>query len=201
MRRLSLFLSIFFLIFFVIIFIFIDFGLFYDVKIIPTTRENASSFDDFSIYNNKSDEVSDNKESDSYIAFLEIPRIGLKKGLVSPLSSFNNVANNIEIIYPYEMPDVDGSTFILAAHSGNLDVSFFRNLRDLELNDLVYVYYNDERFVYRIIRYYEEKRTGYISIKKGENKNVIVLTTCKNKREQLIYIGTLIKRDEYSGNW
>ena len=201
MRRLSLFLSIFFLIFFVIIFIFIDFGLLYDVKIIPTTRENASSFDDFSIYNNKSDEVSDNKESDSYIAFLEIPRIGLKRGLVFPLSSSNNVANNIEIIYPYEMPDVDGSTFILAAHSGNLDVSFFRNLRDLELNDLVYVYYNDERFVYRIILYYEEKRTGYISIKKGENKNVIVLTTCKNKREQLIYIGTLIERDEYASNW
>ena len=184
----------------IIIFIFIDFGLFYDVKIIPTTRENVSSFDDFSIYNNKSDVVSDNKESDSYIAFLEIPKIGLKRGLVSPLSSFNNVANNIEIIYPYEMPDVDGSTFILAAHSGNLDVSFFRNLRNLELNDLVYVYYNDERFVYRIIRYYEEKRTGYISIKKGENKNVIVLTTCKNKREQLIYIGALIERDDYTGN-
>ena len=181
------------------IFILIDFGLFYDVKTIPISEENVSTLDDFPIDNDKSNVVL-NDEEVSYVAFLEIPKIGLKRGLVSPFSSFNDVASNIEIIYPYEMPDVNGGTFILAAHSGNLDVSFFRNLRNLELNDLVYVYYNSEKFVYKIVRYYEEKRTGYISIKKGKDKNVIVLTTCKNKREQLIYIGTLIERGEYSSD-
>ena len=74
----------------------------------------------------KQDDTFLQKQDDDYIAVLEIPKINLKKGLVDPLSSLNNVDKNIEILKPIEMPDRENHTFSLASHSGTSKVSYFR---------------------------------------------------------------------------
>lgn len=144
---------------------------------------------------------SDKKKIDNikYIAILEIPKIDLKKGLVEPNSSLNNVNSNIEILNPVEMPDQANGTFILASHSGSSKVAYFDRLNELIKEDKVYVYYNNVKYIYEISNYYKENKDGDISIKKGHFDNVIVLTTCDkyHKNKQIIYIGNLIVREKY----
>lgn len=143
----------------------------------------------------------DKKKIDNiqYVAILEIPKIELKKGLVEPNSSLNNVNSNIEILNPVEMPDQANGTFILASHSGSSKVAYFDRLNELIKEDKVYVYYNNVKYIYEISNYYKENKDGDISIKKGYFDNVIVLTTCDkhHKNKQIIYIGNLIGKEKY----
>ena len=129
----------------------------------------------------------------NYIAVLEIPKIGLRKGLFFPNSKNNNVSKNIAILKPIQMPSEKNSTFILASHSGTSDVSYFNDLYKLRYKDKVYVYYNNVKYKYMINDYYEEKKTGSIIIKSNSNIKTIVLTTCKpiSFNKQLVYIGYL----------
>lgn len=135
----------------------------------------------------------------NYIAVLEIPKINIKKGLVDPSSSLNNVGKNITILKPISMPDEENHTFILAAHSGTSKVSYFNNLDQLSYGDLVYVYYKNIKYTYKMTNYYKSKKTGSIIIKKEENSSVIALTSCsRENKKQLTYIGTLIKKEKYN---
>lgn len=128
----------------------------------------------------------------NYIAVLEIPKIGLRKGLFPPDSNNNDVNKNITILSS-QMPNEEHSTFILASHSGTSDVSYFNDLYKLRYKDKVYVYYNNVKYKYMINDYYEEKKTGSIIIKNNSNIKTIVLTTCKpiSFNKQLVYIGYL----------
>ena len=58
---------------------------------------------------------------------LDIPKIDLKKGIYSKESFKNNVDQNVTILNESLLPSE--GTVILAAHSGNSSVSFFRNLK------------------------------------------------------------------------
>lgn len=128
----------------------------------------------------------------NYIAVLEIPKIGLRKGLFPPDSNNNDVNKNITILSS-QMPNEEHSTFILASHSGTSNVSFFNKLNKLRYGDKVYVYYKGIKYKYMIFDYYEEKKTGSIFIKGNSDKKAIVLTTCKpfGFNKQLVYIGYL----------
>ena len=134
-----------------------------------------------------------------YIAILEIPKISLKKGLVNPYSKYNNVNKNVTILNPIEMPNQKNSTFLLAAHSGNSNMSYFKNLYKLKNNDVVYIYYKNKKYKYRIVDYYEQNKTGKIFLKTNYEKNIIVLTTCKqfSLKKQLIYVGIFEKAFDY----
>ena len=129
----------------------------------------------------------------NYIAVLEIPKIGLRKGLFSPDSEKNNVNRNVTILSPIQMPNEQRSTFILASHSGTSNVSYFKSLNKLKYMDKVYIYYKGIKYKYIIYEYYEEKKTGSIFIKSNSDKKTIVLTTCKpfGFNKQLVYIGYL----------
>lgn len=129
----------------------------------------------------------------NYIAVLEIPKIKLKKGLYSYESSFNNVDQNITILEPFSVPSKDNSIFVLASHSGNSKVSYFKNLNKLSNGDSVIIYYNEIKYYYKIIDFYSEKKNGYISMPSFKNGKYIILTTCKDSLYQLIYIGKLVK--------
>mgnify|MGYP003303365974 FL=1 len=67
----------------------------------------------------------------NYIAVLEIPSIGLKRGFVDFGSTYNSVKYNIQVIEHSEMPNVENSNLILAAHNGTSSVSFFNDLDKL----------------------------------------------------------------------
>ena len=149
---------------------------------------------------NKNEEIKtlkENKEIINYIAILEIPRINLKKGLVDPNSSLNDVSQNIEILNPVSMPDKENSTFILASHSGNANISYFNRLDELDIGDDVYVYYKNIKYTYKITEYYQVDKTGTINLKTNDKDKQIVLTSCNRPNtRQLVYIGTL--KDEKS---
>lgn len=133
------------------------------------------------------------KNSDSdYMAVLEIPKLNLKKGLYSYGSPSNNIDKNITILEPFSVPSEDNSVFILAAHSGNSKVSYFRNLDKLLNGDLVIVYYDEVKYYYRIIDFYLEKKNGFISMPSFNDGKYIILTTCKDSLNQLVYIGKLV---------
>ena len=130
------------------------------------------------------------KAKEKYIGVLEIPSIKLKQGLVSPYSKDNNVNNNIEIIKPYHMPNENGKIMILASHSGNSKVAFFDKLRYINLEDIVYVYYKDIRYKYKVIDKYQIKKTGYFNMKTHEEETLLVLITCNpnNSKKQIVVI-------------
>ena len=96
----------------------------------------------------------------NYVAVLEIPKINLKKGLYNYNSIYNDVDKNIEILDNSKMPNKENSILILASHSGNSSVSYFKNLDKLLNGDSVIVYYNNVKYYYRIIDIYLEKKNA-----------------------------------------
>lgn len=135
----------------------------------------------------------------NYIAVLEIPSIKLKRGLVDYKSKYNNVKYNIQIIEHSQMPDIENSNLILAGHNGTSNVSFFNDLDKLKEDSLVYVYYNNIKYIYKINNNYEVKKDGKVEIIRNRNKTTITLITCKKDSEdkQLVYVGYLVDKVEY----
>ena len=77
----------------------------------------------------------------NYIAVLKIPKINLERGLVDPNSYLNNVNYNLEILDGRSMPDQAKSNLIIAGHSGNSRISFFKNLNKLVISDEIFIDY------------------------------------------------------------
>ena len=85
---------------------------------------------------------------EEFLMLLEIEKLNLKKGIYSFDSPLNDVAKNIQLIQGSTLPDQLYSQVILASHSGNSDISYFKNLNRLEIGDLATLYY-----VYVFLRY------------------------------------------------
>lgn len=144
-------------------------------------------------FNTNTNDYENTVSNFDYIAVLEIPKINLKRGLVDIDSIYNSVDYNIQILKESTMPNIDNSNLILASHSGNSNVSFFKDLEKLEILDNVYLYYNNEIYQYEIIDKYEVEKTGSLKITKNINLKTITLITCiDNTNKQLVFIGKLI---------
>ena len=139
------------------------------------------------------EEDKDNKEVINYVGILRIPKINLKRGLVDRKSKYNDIKYNIMIHDKSTDPDVYGGNFILLAHSGNSNISFFKNLDKLKLNDAVYLDYNGKTYEYKLINIYDIEKTGKAIIKKNTKNSTITLITCRsNTNRQIVLIGELI---------
>ena len=147
-------------------------------------------------------DIDDNLASyDESIGRVVIDKIDLDKKIYSIDSSLNDVNKNVSIISPSDMPDVIGGTLILASHSGNVNTAYFKRLNELVIGDIVYVYYSDVKYVYKISSFYEEKRNSSIVIKREKLKNVLVLTTCKiGTKKQLVYVANLVNKCNIDNN-
>lgn len=151
---------------------------------------NDNKIDELEVDDNNSKNISQNFE---YIAVLEIPKINLKRGLVDIDSIYNSIDYNIQILKESTMPNIDNSNLILVAHSGNSNVSFFKNLDKLEILDNVYLYYNNTVYRYEIYDKYEIEKIGSLKLNKNINSKTITLITCKdNTNKQLVFVGKLI---------
>lgn len=139
--------------------------------------------------------------TESYVAVLEIPKIDLKKGLYSMDSKYNTVRRNVAILSPSDYPDVSGGNFVLAAHSGNGYLSFFKNLYKLSTEDYVYVYYNDVKYSYKITYIYKQAKTGTINVYRPYNKTTLMLITCTKNDEssQTVYVAELQGTEPFEG--
>lgn len=138
------------------------------------------------------------KDIINYVAVLEIPKINLKQGIPYPNSKENTVDRNIQVIEPFEYPDVEAGNLILASHSGNSIISYFKNLDKLNVNDQVYLYYQNNKYIYKIADIYESDKYQ-VSIKRDHSKTTLTLTTCsKDKKDkQLVLIAYLVNVSNY----
>lgn len=142
------------------------------------------------------DDISASKHNASkkkYIGYLEIPRISLKYGLVDKNSYYNNVNRNLQIIKSSDFPDKEGGNLIIAGHSGNSQVSYFKNLYKLEVGDIAKITYKNNIYTYKIVDIYKEKKDGTVTIKRDTLKTTLTLITCtyKDNYHQTIYIAEL----------
>lgn len=127
---------------------------------------------------------------DYYIGSLEIPKINLNKGFTAIDSQYNTVSKNIEVVKGSNYPDVVKGNFILAAHSGNSYLAYFKDLYKLTNGDFAYVVYKNKRYTYKIVNIYEQEKTGKIAIYRDQNKTSLTLVTCTKdvKTKQTVYI-------------
>lgn len=135
-----------------------------------------------------------NKESSNYdyIAVLRIPKINLKKGLVSKNSKYNNIEYNVTIHELSSRPDEINGNVILMAHSGTAYISYFNNLKYLNINDHIYLDYNNKTYNYKITNIYDVEKTGSLNIKRNNNTSTITLITCRdNTNKQIVVIGEI----------
>lgn len=140
----------------------------------------------------------DNKQNNNYIkenyfAILEIPKINLFRGFYSINSKLNKVNKNIQILKESTMPNVNNSNLILVAHSGNSNVSFFKNLYKLSINDTAIIYYENNTYNYNLIDTYEIEKNGTFTITQNYS-DTLILITCKPKtNKQIVYVFKLKK--------
>lgn len=167
---------------------------FFEIENIPVEEQKEEV-----VIKDEEDKKTSSSPTYNYIAVLEIPSIKLKRGLVDYKSKYNNVKYNIQIIEHSQMPDIENSNLILAGHNGTSNVSFFNDLDKLKEDSLVYVYYNNIKYIYKINNNYEVKKDGKVEIIRNRNKTTITLITCKkdSKDKQLVYIGYLVDKVEY----
>ena len=166
---------------------------FFKEKIVDNNVENTEE-------NSPKKTTTSNKVDYNYIGVLEIPSISLKRGLVSPDSRYNNVNYNIQIIEHSTMPDVINGNLILASHNGASYISFFKNLHKLNINDMVYIYYQGYKYEYTLDNIYDTQKDGKVEIFRDPKKTALTLITCKKntKDTQVVYVGYLTNKEQYS---
>ena len=132
-----------------------------------------------------------------YQAILEIPSINLKRGLVESTKGFKSINYAISIDNSSNYPNTSGN-FILYAHSGNASYSYFRNLGNVNINDDIYVYYQEIKYFYKVYKIYEIDKTGTMDIIRPADEKIITLLTCKNGTEkQIVVLGKQIDSERY----
>lgn len=138
-----------------------------------------------SYYNEDYRETSVNNK---YLGILKIDKINLEQGFYNIGYKNNNINKNVALLEKTS----DNSIIVLAAHSGNSKVSYFKNLNRLEKGDSILLNYQNNEYKYKVIEKYHSLKNGKIVFNKQKEK-MIVLTTCLNNKEQLIVVGILTK--------
>lgn len=131
----------------------------------------------------------------NYIGYLEISKIGLKRGFVDKNSKYNNINYNVTIASTSSYPDVENGNFILMAHSGDAFISYFANLYRLNIGDVAKVTYQKNIYQYRLVKIEEQPKTGVVAIHRDNyNTKALTLITCTkdNDTTQTIYIFELV---------
>ena len=92
-------------------------------------------------------------------------------------------------------PDKEGN-FILYAHSGNSNISYFKKLINVNIGDSVYVYYKGVKYNYEITNKYDIEKTGKADVLISNSDKYITLITCNPNRKgyQVVLIGKLLEQ-------
>lgn len=135
----------------------------------------------------------------NYIGVLEIPKINIKRGFLNIKDKGNNVNKNLQVIKGSDMPNVKNGNLIIAAHSGNSYISYFKNLHKLSNDDVAYVYFNNIKYIYKVAGKYDAEKNGKVTIHRDNKKNTLTLITCSqtDKTKQIVYILELESEENY----
>lgn len=133
------------------------------------------------------------KQKIEYIAALKIPKINFERGLVNPSSYLNNIQYNVAFLKDSAMPDQINGNVILAAHSGNARISYFKKLDKLSIDDKVIIDYKGKTYTYSVAHIYDIEKTGKAKIIRNQNTSTLTLITCRhNTNNQIVVICELV---------
>lgn len=135
----------------------------------------------------------------NYIGVLEIPKINIKRGFLNIKDKGNNVNKNLQVIKGSDMPNIKNGNLIIAAHSGNSYISYFKNLYKLSNEDVAYVYFNNIKYTYKVVGKYDAEKSDKVTIHRDNKKNTLTLITCSqtDKTKQIVYILELESEENY----
>ena len=125
-----------------------------------------------------------------YIGYLEIPKIGFRRGFVDKNSKYNNIEYNITISSVSDFPDKEKGNFIIMGHSGYGYTAFFANLHKITIGDQAIVTYKNKQYTYQLVNTYLQDKTGKVAIFRDFNKKALTLITCtyQDNYHQTIFI-------------
>lgn len=156
--------------------------LFIYIKVNKIKEEDLITY--FKQYNNLGNNL-EVEEKESYLMVLEIPKINLKQGIYSKDDIRNIIDQNVSILKESIKMDNKKSLLMLAAHSGNSIYSYFKNLHKLELNDEIIIYYEKQKYIYKINHIYELSKSNSMKLPSIID-NKIILITCLDDYTYLI---------------
>lgn len=162
------------------------------IKIYNYQRDNKSNEKSVTAYiNNEIDIVDDKKYK--YNGILEIPKINLKRGILDINNTYNDAKYNIELVKETD------TLVVLAAHNGNNNNSYFKDLKKLSLGDEILYYQDGIVYEYIYTESYDIKKDGYADIYRKEDIKGIVLITCKDNTDnmQTVHIAYLKDKKTY----
>ena len=133
-----------------------------DVEEIDNFFETFTDNEEENLNENSETQVSKTKAeiSTNYIAVIEIPKINLKTGVVWSNKSFSTMNRNVSIYPTSVLPDKVGN-LILFAHSGTTRVGYFHNINKLQEKDPIYLYYNHQTYIYKVVEIWEVSAANY----------------------------------------
>lgn len=195
--------------FIVPILIVIIFGIIFANKIDTSIKEREEEKRISSFFNFQKELIQDTPKllpsegkisKEEYVGMLEIPKINLRKGFYSIDSKLNTVNVGLEVIKNSKMPDVENSELVIAGHSGNGYLAFFKDLNKIEKVDLIYITYQGYQYTYKLESTTITDKNGEIEIEKKVDSQTLILTTCNPEnrdKEQLTLVSKLIKKGKY----
>lgn len=126
---------------------------------------------------------------DEYVAVLKIPKIDLEKGFYEINSKYNDIKYGIQIVSYNER------YVILASHSGNSLISYFKDLDKLNINDEINIIYKNESFAFKIRYTYEILGDNPLEILNDGLNYKLILVTCdkNNLNQKLVLVGELVQ--------
>lgn len=160
-------------------------------------QEEISTNQEEIVEEEKSEEsvkVVEKVEREPYLAVLKIDKIKLEKGIYDLNSKNNNVNKNIQLLKESDMPDKENGNVIIAGHSGNSYMAYFKNLVKLDNGDEAKIFYNGKTYFYKLKKSYEVEKTGKVALSKNKYKQTLTLITCKhNTNKQIVFVFELEK--------
>lgn len=123
---------------------------------------------------------------------IEIPKINLRKHFLT--KDIKEPVVGIVVFSNYGRPNIKNSNTIIGAHSGSGINAYFNDLNELEINDIVYLYYYNELYKYIIVNKYEIIETDLQPLNNVYYKSTLTLLTCKknNNKYRLVLVGELV---------
>ena len=131
-------------------------------------------------------------ESD-YFLVIEIPKIGLQKGIYDIYDIRNDVDMNIALL---EGSNIEDNFFVIASHSGSNIASYFDDLHLLEYSDIVNLYSRECIYQFKVSKKNIRIKEDKLVIANESLKNRLILITCMGKNKQIIYELDLAKITE-----
>lgn len=129
---------------------------------------------------------------DDYNFTLKIPKIDLIRDVYVKESENNNVNKGIYLANEYTFSN-ENNIVILASHSGNSSISYFKHLNLLHIGDYVYTQNDEYQNIYKISKIYEIKKTGKFKYSK-KDKGIYLITCDKSDNaKQIVLFGKMEK--------